>query len=883
MRTRARLRAHWGLWALVAVLTAATGVVSAGTAPMSSQEADRALRRMVDDAPSYLDRDLVLRQRLLTTPVPLSELDGLQTELTPHLRDVIDVTWPFQRTTVALSDGVGARLVGQGVTTAPDGLPPVISFHTIGGLTDEVVMVDGEPPHTRPGSGVVDVMVAADVASVLQVEAGAEYTAVTEGLDSREIPVRVTGVFQPRDPLAPVWDLDPLLLSTATIPVGAPPTPPLAVRAALVTDEQGFAALASPQLIGALEPQHGVRIRLDAERVDKAWADAAPAAVAEAYTDPDLRDWELVTRLPELLDTYARQTVSMHAVLAVVAGGAATLLVGLLVLTVRLVAERRRHELTLLRARGASPARVAGWLIRESAAVAVPAAAAGVVATRLLFPDHSPGLLSPAGAGPLLATTATAMLVVPVAGIVASGTRRRRLPRVVATVLRAAAELSVLLLAVLGVVLLHQRGLTAAGVDPYLAAVPVLLAVAAGLLALRLYRPPVRLLAAAAVRARAPVAFLALARAGRAAPATTTGLLVLVAAVSLAGFANAVNAGLDRARDASAMAAVGADLRLAATGLPEAAVHTTAQQPGATAVAAAGRSGVLVDLDRRSRIRQVTVVAVDAVSYQRVLDEIGADYRLPLRIVAATPGQRPVPILAAPHISDRGNVAVQIGDDQYPVTVVGDVAGIPGPDAPHRWALVPRQALPDPGPVDELIIAGTNLDPDAILEALAGHTGPGQPAVTSLTQVRRALEDTGYHSGLTLLFTAGAGAAGAAGVLAMAVAVVVPARSRGRELSLLRTMGLSHRQAPWLLLTELLPASLLAVATGIAVGTSLPLLLGPALGLNEFTGGTPFRVVADPGLAGTAALLALAVAAAGVAAQAVTNRRHHLGGVLRVG
>src|SRR5690606_11257514 len=216
-----------------------------------------------------------------------------------------------------------------------------------------------------------------------------------------------------------------------------------------------------------------------------------------------------------------------------------------------------------------------------------------------------------------------------------------------------------------------------------------------------------------------------------------------------------------------------------------------------------------------------------------------------------------------------------------PVTVVGDVAGIPGPDAPHRWALVPRQALPARGPVDELIIAGTNLDPDAILEALAGHTGPGQPAVTSLTQVRRALEDTGYHSGLTLLFTAGAGAAGAAGVLAMAVAVVVPARSRGRALSRLRTMGLSHRQAPWLLLTELLPASLLAVATGIAVGTSLPLLLGPALGLNEFTGGTPFRVVADPGLAGTAALLALAVAAAGVAAQAVTNRRHHPGRLVR--
>jgi putative ABC transport system permease protein len=75
---------------------------------------------------------------------------------------------------------------------------------------------------------------------------------------------------------------------------------------------------------------------------------------------------------------------------------------------------------------------------------------------------------------------------------------------------------------------------------------------------------------------------------------------------------------------------------------------------------------------------------------------------------------------------------------------------------------------------------------------------------------------------------------------------------------------------------------MLAVATGVAVGTILPLLLGPALGLDEFTGGTPFTVVADPHVTGPAALLAIAVAAAGVLAQAATNRRHHLGGVLRV-
>jgi putative ABC transport system permease protein len=116
----------------------------------------------------------------------------------------------------------------------------------------------------------------------------------------------------------------------------------------------------------------------------------------------------------------------------------------------------------------------------------------------------------------------------------------------------------------------------------------------------------------------------------------------------------------------------------------------------------------------------------------------------------------------------------------------------------------------------------------------------------------------------------------------MLLTLVAPARTRGRQLSLLRTLGLSHRQARRLLLTELLPAVALALVTGAAAGTAIPLLLDAGLHLGEFTGGTPYRVAVDPGPLAALATLMTAVIAVGVLVQASTNRRHGLGRAHRV-
>ncbi|WP_238455265.1 hypothetical protein [Micromonospora sp. ATA51] len=119
--------------------------------------------------------------------------------------------------------------------------------------------------------------------------------------------------------------------------------------------------------------------------------------------------------------------------------------------------------------------------------------------------------------------------------------------------------MSLLGVAVLGAFLLRRRGLTLGGsVDPLLVSVPVLVAIAAALLALRAYPWPLRLLSRAAARARGSVAFLGTARAGRA--AATAPLVVVVLAVATAAFCGVVAAGIEAGRDRAASRAVPGDV-----------------------------------------------------------------------------------------------------------------------------------------------------------------------------------------------------------------------------------------------------------------------------------------------------------------------------------
>lgn len=902
MASLTRLRAHAGLWTLVALLGAAAVLVTASTGPVTTRLEDDALQQTLADA-EYLDRDVVMvetaRPSLMGDPVTSAETMRRRAvgALPPALREVLQTSWGFQRTGLSPFEGVGATLTGDGVRGEPNGRAPVVSLFRQPDLQDAIELVDGELPTTDARTGEIGVMVATAVAERLDLEVGEEYALhpgstvnlpdAAPTVDS--LTVRLEGTFTARDPGAPVWAHAPLLLepTLTSIPVDRPPLSTL--RAALVTDSEAFGLLFEKRLTSVMPPEVGARVRLDPAKVDREWPPAAVEAVAQLHTDPALARVHVSTRLPDLLEEYQRLAASARAVIAIGAVAILALLAGLLLLAAHLIASRRRAEWELVRARGGSLAGLGGRLATEGAWVLLPAAVAGWLLHRVVLGEPllsgPPALLTPPIGGLVPAAVAglAALLMVPVVGVLA--VRRAGTAREVwrsSSPVRLTAELSVLVLAALGVVLTRQRGTSLAGVDLYLSAVPVLVAVAAGIVALRLYPWPLRLLAALARRLRGTVGFVALARAGRAAPGSALALLMLVLAVAVGGFAGAVNTGVAEARDTSVLQQVGAHARITGENLPAGTAPALREVPGVTSVAVADRSTSLYDREQLATLQGVTVVMVDARAYQDVLEALGAGHRLPQAVVSAGPGADPIPVLAPASVAERGNVVVRAGSDEYPVTVVGDTAGLPGPDAQRSWALVPRAALDQPGQVDELLVAGADAVPAQIRQAVAPLVAADEAQLTTLAGARNELESTGFNDGLTLVLVAGTVGGAACGVLAVALTLVVQARARGQVLSLLRTMGLSGRQARGLLLVELLPLTMLAVATGAAAGLALPLLLAPALGLDAFTGGVALELVLDPAVAGALAGLVIVVVAMGALVENAVNRRLGLGAALRV-
>lgn len=195
------------------------------------------------------------------------------------------------------------------------------------------------------------------------------------------------------------------------------------------------------------------------------------------------------TGLARILQRYEADRLAAGAVLAV--GGIALLAVAFAVLGVlaALAAERRAEEITRIRSRGGSLTQTLAAQALEGLLVAVPAGALGYVAATLAA-GRSPGLLP----GLLVLTIVLAAGAL-LAGVAAGPARRAlaakvregsAVPRL--SPLRVAAEALVVIASIAGAYLLRRRGLSAeGGFDPFLAAVPILVGLAAGLLALRLY------------------------------------------------------------------------------------------------------------------------------------------------------------------------------------------------------------------------------------------------------------------------------------------------------------------------------------------------------------------------------------------------------------
>jgi len=894
-----RWRANQGWLTLLGLLCVAATLLITATPRVVNHYTDQGLREWIASM-SYTARDVSYVAGGVNEPPPPDRagavLEVLRDAMAPPLRDRLGAAWyATQAGGVATGPDLDRRGAEVGVTTF------LLALRDQSGAAEAVRIVDGQWATNRTVSDRIAAAVSADVARTFGLRVGSTVDITATTLDARPVHVQIVGVFEPLDPDAPIWAEEPEVLYP-TAPIGTDPGEPWS--AVLLTDTAGMSR--AGRNLGV--PTMTWRFRLDETTITAADLPAVREAVNDARVLNALLATTVttstVTSLDSVLDDFARTEASARALVSVVQSGLAATLFGLVVLAALATAERRRGELVLLRARGASVLGIGARLLAESLPVVAVAVALGY-ALGTLVPgrpgDH--GWLAVAfGLGAGLAAAVPAMLAARQSTVTAA---RHDLARPRVSARRATAEITIVVLAGVGVLLLRQRGL-GQQVDLYFSLLPVLVGVAAAVLALRLLPYPLRLLTAAAARARGTVAFLGLASAGRASGTSGGPVVVLVVAVSVSTLCASAANSLAAARDRVAEIHVPGDAIVLGGQFPPTTTHEIAAVPGVTAVApiAINRNPLL---DERNAwiLTGVTTVVVDAPALDRVLRASGSSQRVPDALLTSSDDGGPIPAVVSPDVAAAldnatGEGRFMMRGRALSLTVAEVVESFPGLGNEARFVVIPWSAVPPEvasgvAPTG-FALAGDGIDMDAILSlgdtaqrALIserlGRRYEGRLELRALTydQARAGLEQAGIEPALDFTFAMGLGAGLLFALLAVAFAVATGARARGQVLSRLRTMGLTAGQGRRLLAWELLPLILSGAVVGSAVGGALPLLLGPALGLSEFSDGGPVAFEFDPTLPGLALGLVLVALVTSILVEASLNRRAGLGGVLRVG
>ncbi|MFF3644554.1 hypothetical protein [Streptomyces sp. NPDC002564] len=621
---------------------------------------------------------------------------------------------------------------------------------------------------------------------------------------------------------------------------------------------------------------------------------------AHASTDLEIRS-ALDAPLEEFGRQWRQASVVMSFALATLLGVglAAVVVTALLVVRGRLDADRLR------RARGAS----ATGLALRRAADCVPAALLGYgagCAVAAAVPGSSPAY----GTGLLVA--ALCWLVLPV--LTWTAVRDRAVLREGAPPgagRRAVAEALVLLLAAGGVLALRARGTEeAAGPDPLLAAVPVLLGLATVAVLVRCYPWPVRVAARWSARGRGAVALVALSRAAKEAPARGLALLVLVVTLAGAVFGGLVSGTLVEGRRAAAAWQVGADASFLGAGRDPGTAQRLARARGVRETVAVRRMRVdPVSGTDGGRYGIAGLVGVDGTELGRSAPDSGAARALRaagltrggLTRSGLTRGGKGGEIRVLASAGRPGDLLTfTLGNRKTRLRIVDTLPA----GAAHDAALGPvlratgtgeRLLLADNRDLrafaardfeeSALLLYGKRLD-TAALRSLVPRAAPGATGGELRIRAEEQAEaaDDRLIAAVTVAHTACTALAVLLALVALVLELLLSAAARGRTTAYLRTLGLGGRAVTGLHLLQLLPLVLAALVGGAALGVALPALLGPALDLREFTGGpaAPDRHIDVLFTAALGAGLGVLVAAA-VGLESWLGRRRGLGAVLRLG
>lgn len=686
------------------------------------------------------------------------------------------------------------------------------------GAADRSRLVDGAWPDDpealaqAAGADAAPAAVHAGAAAVLGLAPGA----LVE-LDGRRL--LIVGVWEPEDARDPAWFGEPLVATGLADDAAGP----------LLVAEEAMDALpvavrvrwTATAVADALDPEAARELSAALAEVPARLA-AEPGIGQDGLTTLGGLQAELSTLLAGL--DAVRAVTPLPLLLLAAAGVAALARLG------SLLAGARRGETVLLRARGASAGRLALWQSIETAAVAVPAAAAGAVGGELAVVIARPG---EPRSWAIAATVAAVAALGAVVLLSASAWREARRPVTRGAAddsgrMSRAAALGGTVLVVLGAVLsfwqfrlygspLVRSADGGTAVDPVAVLAPVLLVLALCLGALALTPSAARLLERSAASRPGLVPALPMRQLARRTPMFAAVAFTAMLGVAGLVLASAV-AGSWRDFDAAASAvATGGEVRVVAASDPGAATAEIERMPRVGAVAP------VVRRDARVGPETATLIAAPTAELPEVAPGSPADVAPVLPRLAESGGLLPVAVDAVlaeqVHTGVGQRIAVRLGTAEYSVDaeVVAVLDAVPGAGAPALLADLDRlneavaAAGEPPLAADELWLEAS--DPVAVAAAI-DEARPGGAIALPRTVASSALL---VSPAVTALWT------GAAGALVLAIATLLAliaalGEARAGEVLVLRALGTPAATQARARFAELAAVVAIAIVLGAGIG-----------------------------------------------------------------
>ena len=385
-------------------------------------------------------------------------------------------------------------------------------------------------------------------------------------LNAGPVQLVVTGIIRPTNPASAFWSEEPVAARPALTP-GASPQLPYWIGAVFI----------GPGALPLIESNLGT------EEMTVTWVytaalgrvTAGQASGLEANVNSLVSSGATVitpagnpvtvtisSQIPSILSPFISGENAVAPALELLYVSLTVIGAVVVLLGARLVAQRRAAEFTLMRARGAALYQLAWLVLRASVVIAAAAGAVAAVLAIGLTPGDGDAVgwwlagltIAVTLAGPVLISVVPQRVAAP-----ATGRPERRAAGRRPAARRIIVEIALVAVAIGGLVVLRNEGLSSGNSGLYTSAAPVLVAIPVAVVLLRCYPLLARELARIAGMSRGVVAFVGLARATRTPPGTVLPAFALVLVLAMVAFPDMVSTSVTRSQVAESWQQVGAD------------------------------------------------------------------------------------------------------------------------------------------------------------------------------------------------------------------------------------------------------------------------------------------------------------------------------------